>query len=109
MKRHINTNGSVGGLVASTAYVDPYVYVGYYCQVEGNACVEGNVRLEGFVVITEEALVSNFDYEDPLVIAGTVLIKGYTRLTKPQFITGYKLVMEGTVADMLTTLDERYT
>lgn len=47
-----------GGWVASTAVVDPSVYVGSNAQVVGNAKVTGNVRVEDFAIIRDNAIVS---------------------------------------------------
>lgn len=84
MRPHANG----GGMVQTTAHVEPSVYVGPQARVLGNAVVEGNVRLEdnalvggaarlgGSAVVRENAVVL-----DGAIVQGQAVVSGNARLS----------------------------
>ena len=55
--RHRNPDGSVGGWVAETAYVDPTAYVGPDARVDGSAQVGGSAWVNGSARVNGSAWV----------------------------------------------------
>ena len=109
--RHINSDGSPGGWVAETAFVEPKCHIGYYARVYGNAyvtenaCVYHRAQIYGNCVISGNAKV--FDnaqvYDHALIYENSMIyddaeiyeyahVLGKARVFSRALICGYATV-----------------
>ena len=70
-KRHINPDGSTGGLVENTAFVEKTAHVDYYARVEGYAHVLGTAKIRDRARVSGYAIIyNNVRVADNAVIEG---------------------------------------
>ena len=80
--RHMNPDGSVGGWVATSAYVAASVHVGYDARVYGRANVADGVR-----IINEASVYGNAN------VSGLVRIREHARVYGNSVVSGNALIM----------------
>lgn len=117
-RRHTNPDGSVGGWVATTAYVAPTATVGYEAQVFGqakvlenakvtcramvfdwakvgkNAEVSGDAQVFGHALITGDAQVHGF-----AMVEGDVWVRANARVTGAAYLYGSEVIQSSKPVD----------
>jgi len=75
--RHLNPDGTIGGLIDSRSKVSHEAYVGYNVKVCDRVTVESNVHLTGHVVLKNRAWVGKYvQIKDLAEVGGEVILRG---------------------------------
>jgi carbonic anhydrase/acetyltransferase-like protein (isoleucine patch superfamily) len=92
------THSNGGGWVATTASVEPTVYVGPNAQVLGKAKVQGKARIEDFAVVTDDAIVKeNAIVRGNAIVGKKATIYGSGLVEKAARVYGGKVYGNGVV------------
>lgn len=84
--RHVNPDGTQGGLVSRGAKVESSVHIGFNARVCDRAWVDGNAQILDYAVVKEDAWVREYsNIKDRATVGGSSVIRG-TRNT-PVYIS----------------------
>ena len=96
LKQHTNFAGteqaSAGGMVASTAHVDPSCFIGSDVRILGHARIEGTAHLDGKITISEHVIIGG-----ETRISGSVTISGNVEVSDKARISGEGIHISGNV------------
>jgi len=80
-RRHVNPDGSLGGWVATTAFVGPEVFIAPGASVYGRGCIEGSARILDEAEVRDTARVrGEAEISGHASITGNAIVQGRARI-----------------------------